>query len=134
MRSPTQLGQWFERKYLEYQMEHGLMTLKDFAEILGISRPYLSLILKGERTTLSEEVAQNIARALDDYSLLDLLGYQRPPDSYLPDPIKDRWEAAIKEIAEVFDRTAIYTSEDERALETARKILAEHGIKFEEGS
>jgi len=121
------LAKWFERKYLEYQLEHGLMTLKDFAKILGISRPYLSLILKGERTTLSKEIALNIARVLNDYSLLDLLGYQRPPRSYLPEPIKARWEAAIKEIAEVFESTII---EDE--LNVAKEILRRHGINFEE--
>lgn len=125
----TRLGKWFERKYLEYQLQHGLMTLKDFAELLDISRSYLSLILSGERSEISEHVALNIAEVLDDYSLLNILGYKRPPATKLPPGLKASLDAAVDEISRKYTELGITDFSSDEALEIATTILESHGFK-----
>jgi len=121
-----------EKKYLEYQMDHGLMSLKEFSELLGISRPYLSLILSGDRAELSQNVALNIAETLDDYSVLNILGYDRPAVSKLPPSLKSDFDAAVDEISRKYSELGITDFASDDAVQIAKEIFESHGIIYTE--
>lgn len=59
MRSPASLGEIIRR-----QRELGELSMRQFAELAGISNPYLSQIERGLREP-SEKVLDAIARSLD---------------------------------------------------------------------
>lgn len=124
------LAKWFERKYLEYQMQHGLMTLKDFAELLEISRPYLSLILSGDRTEIGQQTAVRVAETLGDYSILNILGYDRPAESKLPPGLKSDLDKAVTEISRKYDELGITDFSSPDAVQIAKDILSSFGITY----
>ena len=43
------LRDWLETKYLEWQLSHGLMSLRKWSEALGISYSHLMSMISGER-------------------------------------------------------------------------------------
>ena len=130
----NRLGKWFEKKYLEYQMENGLCTLKEFAEFLGISRPYLSLLLNGERTDLSQHVALMIAERLNDYALLEMLGIDRPPETLLPPELRSNLDSAVEEISRTYRDRGVTDFSSDEALTIANDILSRFGFTYKNNS
>lgn len=130
----TPLIKWFERKYLEYQMENGLKSLKEFSDIIGISRPYLSLILSGERSEISEHLAMSIAKTLRDYTLLDILGYDRPPETKIPPSLKSAFDSAVDEISRKYNELGITDFSSDEAVEIAKDTFVSHGFTFTENA
>lgn len=132
--SKGKLSDWFERAYIHYQVSNGRSSLDRFAEHIGISRGYLSQLMNGTRTTVSKNTAAAISERLDDYSLMDILGYSRPepkplPFSSLPPDLVKLLEEIDREIGQALMDRGItsYTPEAERI---AREILEKHGAKF----
>ena len=78
------LTEWLEKAYLDFQYSHGRSALDVFADHLGISRGYLSQILNGYKKNIAKKTAILISQRLNDYSLLDLLGYSRPKEIAVP--------------------------------------------------
>lgn len=74
------LAEWFEKKYLEWQMTNGRKALDDFAIVLSISRGYLSQLMNGDRRSIGYRSAVKIAKVLDDTTILDILGYDTPEE------------------------------------------------------
>jgi hypothetical protein len=77
---PTLLAEWFEKAYLQWQLDNGRNSLDSFAEYLGISRGYLSQILNGDKKSVGRNTATVISQKLNDYSLLDILGFAHPKE------------------------------------------------------
>ena len=130
-----ELAAWLERKYLEWQLENGRENIDVFANHLGISQPYLSLIMTGTRKSIGMKTALKIARRLNDYSIMDLLGYALPeqrsfiPFDSLPPEFLARLQSIDSEIKNTLRERAIteYSSEAE---EVALEILEKYGAKL----
>jgi transcriptional regulator with XRE-family HTH domain len=126
----VELKDWLEKKYLEWQIENGRATVKDFASKLGISRSYLTLLLNGERTSMSREMAIEIAEKVRDYEILSILGYSLPEgisDLSLPPSLRSSFDKAINEIERVYKALGITELESPEALRIAKEIFEEHG-------
>ena len=127
-----ELAAWLEHKYLEWMMKNGRENIDVFAAYLGISQPYLSLIMTGSRKTIGMKTAVKIAKKLNDYSILELLGYDHPqesvPFSSLPPDLIELLQNVDLEIAKTFRERAIdkYSPEAESV---AREILEKYGLK-----
>lgn len=124
------LSEWFEKQYLQWQLKYGRATIEEFSQFLGISRPYLSFLLNGERTNLSMEKALDIAEKLNDYEILSILGYSLPEgiaDSSLPPALKESFDAAVDEIERTYKTRGITDLSSPEALQIAKKILEDHG-------
>ena len=124
-----QLQDWFEKQYLKWQLKHGRATIEAFAEFLGISRSYLSLLLNGERTNLSKEKALDMAEKMDDPEILSILGYAIPGASEpaLPPSLRASFDTAVDVIERVYKARGITDLSSPEALEIAKTILADHG-------
>ncbi len=127
-----ELAAWLERKYLEWMLENGRENIDVFAAYLGISQPYLSLIMTGSRKTIGMKTAVKIANKLNDYSILDLLGYERPlesvPFSSLPPEFVKLLEEIDLEIAKTFRDRGI-TEYSAEAESIAREIMEKYGAR-----
>jgi len=129
----TELGKWFERKYLEWQLENGIGSQIDFAAFIGMSRPYLTQILSGKRTTISERAAALAGQRLNDYSIMDICGYTRPEDSMIaeayPPEVWERFKAAASEILSEY-RARGWDRSSPGAEVLATEIMAKHGFTY----
>ncbi len=128
------LSDWFEKKYLEWQMQKGRASLTKFSKFLGISKGYLSQILNGETKTIGMKSALQISEKLNDSSLLDILGYSVPDFSpagleTLPEELRNNLSRAIGEIREIFKTRAIDSSSPEGELLSA-EILKKYGFIY----
>jgi transcriptional regulator with XRE-family HTH domain len=129
------LGNWLEKKFVAWQNEIGRRTtVKEFAEYLGVNSDYLNQLLNGNRKKCSMQVAQQIAQALGDYEIMDILGYRRPEASDilapLPASFRDPFLAALKEArSELVSKGILYDSPD--AEEIIKKAFARHGVKID---
>ena len=129
----NRLSEWFEKKYLEWQLENGRGSLDEFAKVIKISRGYLSQILNGDKERIGYKSALVISDILNDDSLLEILNYARPEtqedliDS-LPALLRSDLKSALLEIRETFKEREI-TSSSEEAEALAESILKKHGFK-----
>src|SRR5665648_108308 len=102
-----ELSEWFEKKYLEWQLENGRASLDGFAKLLRISRGYLSQILNGDKEKIGIKSAVLISNILHDDSLLDILGYSKSGFSVsglelLPEEMRKRFSRSIDEIGKIY--------------------------------
>jgi len=128
------LSDWFEKAYLQYQIDHGRISLDVFAAHLQISRGYLSQLLNGTKNSMGRHTAVAIAEKLNDYSLLDILGYSRPepkpvPFSSLPPEFIKLLEEIDLEIAKTFRERGI-TEYSAEAESIAREIMEKYGARL----
>ena len=72
------LESWLQRKYLHWQQENGIATKKDFAEFLGVGYTTLMGMFTGDRQGTTMQTAYQIGERLNDFSILELLGYPVP--------------------------------------------------------
>ncbi len=72
------LADWFEQHYLDYQKKRGRLTLTAFAQLLKFSRGFLSQLMEGKASNMTYHTAWYVSVVLNDYSLMDILGYERP--------------------------------------------------------
>ena len=72
------LRAWLEGRYLDWQREHGLISLNKWAKVLGISYTNLMGMMSGERTGTTMQTAYQIGERLNDFSILQVLGYPIP--------------------------------------------------------
>ena len=118
--------QWFERKFLQWQLDNGRDSVENFAKHLGISQPYLTQLMSGKRTGLSIGTTYMICRRLNDYSLLDILGYAYPEDN-IPPEIAGALKAAQGEMSTQLHGLDM---DDPATRELAIQILEKHGFKY----
>lgn len=126
------VGDWIERKYLEWQIKNGRSTVERFAEYLGVTGSYILQMMSGRKKSIRKGTALMICDRLNDYSLMDILGYERPepePIESVPPVIRSQIDAAAAEIQAEFDRLNISHLDDE-ALGIALRILEKHRIRF----
>jgi transcriptional regulator with XRE-family HTH domain len=128
------LAIWFEKKFLEWQMEHGRSSLDEFAKVLQISRGYLSQILNGDRETIGMKSAILIANRLNDHSILDILGYSKQdfssqsiPLESLSEDLRSRLKSALLEIRETVNEKSLDPESPEAKL-ISEEVLKKHGF------
>lgn len=83
----SELSKWLESKYLEWQMEHGRISLAKWSDVLGVDKTYLNQMMNGKREGTTMQTAYQIGERLNDFSILGVLGYPVPdaPLTGLPD-------------------------------------------------
>lgn len=128
------LADWFEKKYLEWQLANGRSSLDEFAKVLQISRGYLSQILNGDKEKIGYKSALIIAKTLKDDSLLELLGYSKPisdppdiPFDSLPPQLQEKLSAALEEIEQTLKTRSIQPDTPE-GLEISLSVLQKFGF------
>ncbi len=132
------LSEWFEKAYIRYQYETGERASLDvFANFLGISRGYLSQLMNGDKKSVGRNTAIVICQKMNDFTLLDLLGYARPQPSELPIPIsslppelQDLLRAATVEIEQAL-KNAGAQADSKEALKISISILKKHGFSID---
>ena len=83
MRYPS-VSNWFNEAFINYERKTGRrLSITEFGDYLGKTQPTISAYMNGTRKP-SYESALEICRRLDDYSLLDILGYARPEPREIP--------------------------------------------------
>lgn len=134
------IADWFEKKYLEWQLEHGRKSLDEFAKVLHISRGYLSQILNGDKEKIGYKSALIISDALNDDSLLEILNYSRPEIGSgkislgsLPPEIQETLTSALDEIERTF-RTRSIQPDSPEGLEISFSVLKKFGVSFKSNS
>jgi transcriptional regulator with XRE-family HTH domain len=133
MMNKSELADWFEKKYLEWQLANGRKSLDEFAKVLQISRGYLSQIMNGDKEKIGYKSALIIADVLHDDSLLTILDYERPETQdglieSLPAALRSDLRSALVEIRQTFKEREI-TSSSEEAEQLAESILKKYGFK-----
>jgi len=97
------LADYFEKNYLDFQRSNGRMSL---AEILGFSRGYLSQLMSGVATTMNFKTASNVAKIFNDYSIMEILGYDSgglsiDPLSDFPPELRSTLEETLAKVKEL---------------------------------
>lgn len=75
-------------------MKNGRQPIKAFAEYLGIGQSYVAMLMSGKRDNVSQGTAYMICDRLQNYELLDILGYSRidtSPDDF-PKALLPTWK------------------------------------------
>jgi len=127
-----ELSKWFEKKYLEWQLENGKASISEFSELLGFSQSYISQLMNGTRTGMSMKAAQKVCEKLNDWSLYDLLGFKKDNETnldYLPESFRNRLEAASAEAERVLSERGL-TGESPEAEEIVIEIFERFGFKY----
>jgi len=131
------LSEWFEKAFIRYQYEIGeRASLDKFAALLGISRGYLSQLMNGDKKGMGRNTAIVICQKLNDFSLLDILGYARPqpeeipiPFSSLPPELQSLLRSALLEIEQTL-RTRSIQPDSPEGLEISISVMKKYGFNF----
>lgn len=130
----TNISEYFESNYLKWQLENGRKSLDEFAKYLGLSRGYISQLLNGDKQRVGRGTAYIICEKLNDYSLLDILGYPYPKKteiSYdeLPEQLGQSLSKAMSEANKLIGEGLDPTSEEgERII---IRIFEKQGFTYE---
>lgn len=128
------IPEWFINKYLDWQRDNKeINSMAEFARFLGVGEKALNTWFNG-RNNPSFQKALQVCDRLNDYSLLELLGYKRPESveeqvKSLSYEIKSTFELAVREILVTFNEREI-TSDINVAESIAEEILKKYGFKF----
>ena len=96
--------QWFTRKFLEWQLEHGeSKTLTDFAEYLGISQPLASLYKSGRSVPNGDNLYRIAKRYPEVY---EVMGVEPENRDFRILDLMDMWDGLAKEIRDALFDTA----------------------------
>lgn len=133
MNMQTNMSKWFEKKYLEWQLEFGISNLSSFAKHIGVSQSYISQLINGTRKSLSMKTAQSICEKLNDWTLYDILGYRRDfsstsiPLESLSDDLRSRLILALHEIRKTVNERSL-DPESPEAKTISEEVLKKHGF------
>lgn len=133
MNMQSDLSKWFEKKYLEWQLEFGISNISGFAKFLGVSQSYLSQLINGTRKSLSMKTAQSICEKLNDWTLYDILGYRKDfsstsiPLESLSGDLRYRLTSALHEIRETVNENSL-DPESPEAKTISEEVLKKHGF------
>ncbi len=72
------LQKWMETRYLTWQQEHGRISIRKWSKELGISYSLLNNLMSGNNVGTTMQTAYQIGERLNDFSILELLGYPVP--------------------------------------------------------
>jgi len=133
MRYPD-VSDWFNRAFIIWQTgQTKRVSVTEFGEFLEKSQPTISAYLNGTRKP-SFQSALAICKKLDDYSLLDILGYARPdqgsvPFESLPPELVSLLKSIDLEIEKTLRERGISKNSPE-AESVSREILSKYGARF----
>jgi transcriptional regulator with XRE-family HTH domain len=130
------LGKWILNKIQEIEIQEGhRLTVTEFGRRVGVSQASISS-WQHETRLPSREAALRVAKALNDYSILDLLGYTRPLEiqlstsfpqlDFLPPELSESLRSALLEIENELSTMGVLPGSKD-AEEIAMVILSRHG-------
>ncbi len=134
------VSNWLINKYLDWQRKNQeVSSMAEFARFLGVGDKALNTWVNG-RNNPSYKKALLICKTLDDYSLLDLLGYPRPALEsrissfrFLPSDLQERFISALDEIEETL-KTRSIQPDSEEGREISSSVLKKFGVRFNSNS
>lgn len=112
MENTETLKQWLEYQYLKWQQENGRISVRKWSKILGVNYSYLNNLITGDNPSTSMQTAYQIGERLNDFSILEVLGYP-VPDAPLVD-LPDEERSAILDWLESVKRMLDDVPEHER--------------------
>lgn len=125
---------WFVNKYLDWQKANEtLSSMAEFARYLGVGDKALNTWVNG-RNNPSFKKAIQICEKLNDFSLLEMLGYSMPesdksPLDSLPPEIRGKLISALDEL-EVTLRTRSIQPDSAEGVEISISVLKKHGFNI----
>lgn len=125
---------WFITKYLDWQRSNqALNSMAEFARYLEVGDKALNTWVNG-RNNPSYRKAVQISQKLNDFTLLDLLGYPRPAIhsesislESLSDELRSRLKSALLEIRETVNEKSL-DPESSEAKTISEEVLKKHGF------
>lgn len=129
------LADYFESHYLKSQIAEGRMTLTAFAAKLKFTRGYLSQLMEGQKESMSYHTALFVSVVLNDFSLLDILEYEKPDTQTLAAfmMLSPRVRQALSEaLLKISESGSEFDSPESMALITSK--LNEAGVKVKTNS
>ena len=128
---------WITRKYIEWRGDAigNTRTITEFAEWIGVSQQLMSGWMKrGGRVPRHQQTISKLAGRFGE-EVYDVLGLERPdvpiPLDQLPASVRERLEAAIREINAVFVERDIEADSPE-AIRVTIEIMDRYGFSFRE--
>jgi hypothetical protein len=116
------VARWLEKKYIQWINEQGEMrTQEEFANFLGVDRVTFNRHYNGTIKRMELSTALKYAKKLNDYEILDILGYERPNEEKLlegfPPEFKTAFSAALNEArSELVKRGITEGTEEARSI------------------
>ena len=97
------LSKWFFDTYLKFQQQEGeRKSYDDFADYLKISRSYVTALINGKRTGISQELADQIFEITGDITIYDAASLPRPnPAVEILKPVLEEAEFTPEELEEL---------------------------------
>lgn len=101
MENTETLKQWLEYQYLKWQQENGRISVRKWSKILGVNYSYLNNLITGDNPSTSMQTAYQIGERLNDFSILEVLGYPVPDAPLVDLPDEERsaildWLESVK--------------------------------------
>ncbi|MEN6522338.1 MAG: hypothetical protein ABFD14_01305 [Anaerolineaceae bacterium] len=132
------LAEWFEKDFLQFQLEFGRSSLKKYAEHIQLSQGYVSQLMAGKRTTVSLSKSKEIAEIRHDPTILDIQGYARSDSQNitidsLPRKLRERLSFALEEI-ETTLRTQSIQPDSREGINISSAILKKYGFIVSENN
>lgn len=72
------LKEWLTRQYLKWQQENERISVRKWSKVLGVNYSYLNNLLTGDNPSTSMQTAYQIGERLNDFTILEILGYPVP--------------------------------------------------------
>lgn len=125
---------WFNKKFLQWQQVEGKRkTIGEFSEYLQVSEAALGHWMNGRRDPAFSN-AYGICEKLQDYTLLELLGFKRVDQlvfDFMPENMKTRFINAKNEIITKFNEHQ-YLPDSKQGIQMVRETFAKYDIVFKD--
>jgi acyl carrier protein len=128
---------WITRKYIEWRGDAigNTRTITEFADWIGVTQSVMSSWMKrGGRVPRHQQTISKLAARFGD-EVYDVLGLERPevsiPLDQLPASVRERLEAAIKEINAIFEERGVEADSPE-AVRITVEVMDRFGFTLRE--
>lgn len=134
MKDKGPVARWLEKKYIQWINEQGeVKNQEEFANYLGIDRVTFNRHYNGTVKRMELSTALKYAKKLNDFEILDILGYERPSEDDLlsgfPPDIREALSASLSEARSELVRRGM-TEGSAEALSIINTAFAKHGLKI----
>lgn len=119
---------WLLLKKQEVERSLGVpISLTEFAARVGVGQAAMSTWIHGTRSP-SYEAAVSLAKALDDYSVLEIFGYTHPFVVGLPTRLRDALSQAALETSKRLAASGLTDLSSPAAISIATEVFSEFGF------
>jgi len=125
----TPVSRFLERVYLKWINSIGeVRTQKEFSQFLGVEYSKFNRYYNGHRSDMDYVTALKICRAVKDYELMEILGFEIPEEDLIAVLPTDRAASLRAALTEIRERLAKFPGLSEaQASVIVDEIMLAHG-------